>query len=191
MLTWTEHYPKFGCKLASVWAAQSTRGTESASTVQQAAASPSLLPGNEKSAAPLRDHQHFNGSCSIWRQIQPQQTCVLLFLQYKNMAHCKTEERHMTGIQSGKEMSKKRIGQRSIKISSCMETVCERDSTLHRVFQYKDLQTSSETGRRQAGNNPEKMKLCSACNSNPTAQGALDCPGSRVKMSLDKSQEEK
>lgn len=51
------------------------------------------------------------------------------------------------------------------KIPSCVEIVCGRDSALHCVFQYKDLQTSNEIGRRQAANNPEEMALCSAHNS--------------------------
>lgn len=33
------------------------------------------------------------------------------------------------------------------KIPSCVEIVCGRDSALHYVFQYKDLQTSNETHR--------------------------------------------
>lgn len=51
------------------------------------------------------------------------------------------------------------------KVPSCVEIVCGRDAALHCVFPYKNLQTSNETGRRQARNNPEEMALCSACNS--------------------------
>jgi len=77
------------------------------------------------------------------------------------------------------------------RILGCVEIVCGRDSALHCVLQYKDSQTSDETGRRQAGSNAE-MGLCSACNSNPTEQGALDGIGSYgFEMRLDKFKNEK
>lgn len=76
------------------------------------------------------------------------------------------------------------------KIPSFVEIVCGKDSALHYVFQYKDLQTSNETHRRQAGNNPEEMALCSACNSNLTAQSALGGTSScGFKTGLDKFKE--